>query len=79
MKTPEVSVEFKKPKKKYTQSFWETINIVAEEGKYLATSKRFPYESTVQFLEKCKDEGVPQLFVVDKTLDKCVGWCDALR
>lgn len=71
-------VIFVKPEKKYIRSYWETFAEICREKIYLAVSEPFPYDSTVLFMEKLIESGMPSLFVIDTDTDRCVGWCDAV-
>lgn len=71
-------VTFIKPKMQYVQSYWETLDSIAKEGIYLASTQAFPMESTIEFIQSSIEKNLPHLFVIDTETDRCVGWCDAM-
>jgi len=71
-------ITFIRPEKHYTQSYWEAVDTICKEGIYLAASEGFPLESTIEFVKSCIDKGIPMLFAIDTTTDRCIGWCDAV-
>lgn len=64
------------PEDRYMRSYWETFDAVAKEKKYLASTERFPFESSVTFYRNLTEKGLPRVFAVDTRTDRCIGWCD---
>ena len=64
------------PEDKYLRSYWETFDAVAKEKRYLASTERFPFESSVAFYRNLISKGLPRVFAVDTRTDRCIGWCD---
>ncbi|MHC1761715.1 MAG: N-acetyltransferase family protein [Negativicutes bacterium] len=71
-------LKFTKPEIKYIQSYWETFDTIAKENIYLAATKAFPLESTIEFVNSSIEKKLPHLLVIDTEFDCCVGWCDAM-
>ena len=69
---------FIKPEERYIHSYWDAFDFIAKEGIYLAAPEAFPLEDTISFVQSIIEKGIPQLFVLDTSIDACVGWCDAL-
>lgn len=67
-----------RPETKYVQSYWEAFDTIAKERIYLAATEAFPLESTMEFVKLSIEKNIPQLFIIDTEIDRCVGWCDAL-
>ncbi|MBQ8603968.1 MAG: GNAT family N-acetyltransferase [Oscillospiraceae bacterium] len=67
-----------RPQDKYLHSYWETFDAVARERKYLASTQRFPFESTVEFYKNITGKGLPRVFAIDTETDRCIGWCDII-
>ena len=70
------NIVFKRPEEKYMRSYWETFDSVAKERKYLASTQRFPFDSSVEFYRNIINRGLPRIFAVDTATDRCIGWCD---
>lgn len=66
------------PEEKYIKSFNEAVDSVAKEKCWLSYDNGFPLEATEVFVKEIIEKNLPQIFVVDKLTDRCVGWCDAL-
>ncbi len=71
-------IKFVKPEERYIESFWQTVDTVAREKKYLAMTEAFPLDSTIEFIKSSIEKNIPQLFVIDTKIDRCVGWGDAM-
>ena len=71
-------IEFVKPQERYIESYWETFDAICKEKIYLSATNPFPLDSTIEFVKSAIDKNIPFLFVIDKTIDRCVGWCDAM-
>lgn len=71
-------IHFIQPEERYIRSYWETFDRIAKEKKYLASEEAFPFDSTVRFINHSIRRGFPQIFIIDRDTDVCVGWCDAL-
>jgi ribosomal protein S18 acetylase RimI-like enzyme len=71
-------IRFERPQGKYIQSFWEALDSVAREERYLSMRRAFPLEGTKAFVNNTIKNNYPQLFVIEDETDTCVGWCDAL-
>ena len=60
----------------HVQGFHTCVDIVAQEGRYLAATQAPPLESTYQFVENNIKNGIPQFVAVDD--QTVVGWCDII-
>ena len=60
----------------YIESYWEALDSVTRERKYLALVQGPPIESTRAFVGSNIKNKYPQFVAVDG--DKVVGWCDIL-
>lgn len=60
---------------KYYDSYAETLNNIAREGKYLSTNTGYTAEQSRAFCRFIKSKGYPQLFAVNES-DEAIGWCD---
>lgn len=45
-------IHFIQPEERYIRSYWETFDRIAKEKKYLASEEAFPFDSTVQFINR---------------------------
>jgi RimJ/RimL family protein N-acetyltransferase len=57
--------------------FWQVLDVVARERKYLASTEAPPIESTREFVMNNIAARNPQLVALDK--GEVIGWCDVLR
>jgi RimJ/RimL family protein N-acetyltransferase len=57
--------------------FWQLLDVVARERKYLASTEAPPIESTREFVMNNIAARNPQLVALDK--GEVIGWCDVLR
>lgn len=60
----------------YALSLWQAIKTVAEERKYLASTRGFPRDATREFVDKVVEKRMAQYLAVEG--DTVVGWCDIL-
>ncbi|MEG1411149.1 MAG: GNAT family N-acetyltransferase [Terrisporobacter sp.] len=65
------------PQEKFITSYWTTLNKIIDEGIYLGTTFRFPYDSTVELIKSNIKDKIPFLFLINSENDKVVGWCEA--
>jgi ribosomal protein S18 acetylase RimI-like enzyme len=70
-------MEIKFTSTEYVPSFWEAIDSVARERKYLLFLEPPPISTTKPFIQKIIDNNGTQFLALDK--DQVVGWCDILR
>ncbi len=59
----------------YADSYNETLNEVAREGKFLSVTNGYEKSESRAFLADCIAKGYPSYFVLDEN-DRVVGWCD---
>lgn len=59
---------------KHIESFWQAVDEVAREHKYLAFLEGPPIETTYDFVRGNIEGGWPQIVALDN--DKVIGWCD---
>jgi len=67
-----------RPEERYIQSYWEAFDTICREGIYLSTNEAFPLESTTAFVTSAMEKNIPFLFAIDRTIDRCIGWCDVM-
>ena len=58
-------------------SFWQAIDMVARERRYLLFLQAPPIESTRRFVEQIIEKGWSQFYAIHD--GRVVGWCDILR
>ena len=67
-----------KSSEKYVESYTETFDRVAREGKFLSISKGYPASEMARFIRGCHNCGYPQ-FLLSNGQNRAVGWCDIVR
>lgn len=61
---------------KYCASQCDTLNAVAAEHLYLSVNGGFLPDAVLQFHLLCRANSFPQMYAVDLSTDRAVGWCD---
>lgn len=61
---------------KYTYSYWLAVNEIIDEKIYLATTDKFSYDSTKEFIKNKVQNNLPFLFLLNKEDNNIIGWCD---
>jgi ribosomal protein S18 acetylase RimI-like enzyme len=73
----DIKMEIKFTSPEYVSSFWEAVDSVARERKYLLFLEAPPISTTKPFIQKIIDNNWTQFLAMDG--DQVVGWCDILR
>jgi RimJ/RimL family protein N-acetyltransferase len=71
----EIVIEPMRPE--YIESFWEALDSVSRERRYLSLLRAPPLDSTTTFVMGLLENGNPQFVAL--VGDKVVGWCDIQR
>ncbi len=70
------SIEYIKALLEYAASYCKAVDEVARERKYLASTRGFPEDSTINFVRNIVNNNLAQYYAVSK--GKVIGWCDIL-
>ena len=70
------NIEIKRATIDYAESYCNTVDKVARERKYLASTEGFPLESTIGFVKMIEDNNLAQFYAIKD--DQVIGWCDIL-
>ena len=63
---------------RYVESYCETFDEVAREGRFLSISQGYPVEEMIRFIKTCRQCGYPQFLLIDPE-GRAAGWCDIVR
>ena len=69
-------VEIIKASEEYAESFYQALDIVARERKYLGIVKGFPLEGVKDFVSMNVANDYAQYYAIDG--NKVIGWCDII-
>ena len=69
-------VEIIKASEEYAESFYQALDIVARERKYLGIVKGFPLEGVKDFVNMNVANDYAQYYAIDG--NKVIGWCDII-
>lgn len=70
------NIAFIEPKEQYIREYWDVFREIIDERIYLGVLEPFPLDDTVEFIKECIKNNVPQLFAMDKSEGRIIGWCD---
>ena len=71
-----MNLHFEKAAEKYASSYCLTLEAVARERKYLASTKGFSRDSVIAFVRNTEQHNLAQFFALES--ENVVGWCDIL-
>ena len=69
-------VEIIKASEEYAESFYQALDVVARERKYLVIVKGFPLEGVKDFVNMNVANDYAQYYAIDG--NKVIGWCDII-
>lgn len=69
-------IEYVKASEKYAKSYCKTLDKVARERKYLATTKGFSEENILDFVKMIEKNNLSQFYALKD--DRVIGWCDII-